>query len=603
MALPLLLLLVLVLARAGESSADGVDLTTARCHPKSSVYDIVRSECICEPCALCYFRFAAWECRSLANASATDVVVPFADDLLGLEQPLLHADDWFLTEREVAASRGGVPRRDLQTASDGNAVQLFPTTDGFFASVAGDLEALDDARWQVLLTGWSVANVPFRPARRGWQNSTFHALFGRVMRRGVKVRALVWANVLERAQNVAMQHWMNGFHGGGGNDNSSNERAGLLLFDNRLPYPTSSHHQKSLVLSRPGRPAVAYVGGIDLTTDRWDTRAHNRSRLRELRHIARGHDGWVDASVRLEGPAARDVGANFAARWNAEPPPLQAGGEQLVAFDNPVRLPEDLRVALPDGADAGGAGSGEPLGTASVQIVRTFSCKVGYTFAPRGELSLLRSRLKAIARAQNFVYVEDQYFIRVPVLRNALLRQLPRLRALVVVTQRPALGTAAVGYEKLLYEMLGPLRTQFPDKVHVFTTKPALGLYVHTKAVLVDDVFLSVGSGNWNQRSMTSDSEIAANIVDRARTDETPDGIRVAALARAFRLAKFSELSGRSVEELSAMTFFEGVRALELAAASAASVISQLDVRREAYFDLFPDELEAVIDPFDECSE
>lgn len=153
--------------------------------------------------------------------------------------------------------------------------------------------------------------------------------------------------------------------------------------------------------------------------------------------------------------------------------------------------------------------------------------------------------------------------------------------------------------------MLGPLQTQFPDKVHASTAKPALELYVHTKAVLIDDVFLSVGSGNWNQRSMTSGSEIAANIVDHARTgdEETPDGIQVNTLARAFRLAKFSELSGRSVDELSAMTFFEGVRALEVAAASAASVLSRLEVRREAYFDLFPDELEAVIDPLDECSE
>lgn len=592
-------LVVVALAAVGCAAAARVDLTTARCHPLSSVVDMVRAACICEPCALCYFRFAAWECRSLANASSADVAVPFADDLLGLEQPLLHADDWFLTPRELAAARGGVPRRDLQTSSDGNAVQLFPATDEFFAAVAADLEALDDAEWQVLLTGWSVDDVPFCPLRPDWRNSTFRALFGRVMRRQVRVRALVWTNILERAQNVAMQRWMNSFRGDG--DNRST-RLGLLLFDNRLPHATSSHHQKTLVLSHPRRAAVAYVGGIDLTSDRWDSRAHNLSKLRELRQIARGHDGWVDASVRLEGPAALDVGANFVGRWNMEQPPLQAR-EEIVSFENPARSPEDLRVTLPCWNGSSADVLSERLGTASVQVVRTFSCKVAYDFAPKGEVSLLRSRLKAIARAQNFIYIEDQYFIRVPVLQQALLRQLPLLRALVVVTQKPALGTSAVGYGKLLYEMLAPLQTQFPDKVHVFTMKPALELYVHTKAVLVDDVFLSIGSGNWNQRSMTSDSEIAANIVDHARVDETPDGITVNTLARAFRLAKFSEFTGRSVEELSAMTFFEGVRALELAAVSAASVISKLQVQSEPYFELFPDELEAVIDPFDECSE
>lgn len=242
--------------------------------------------------------------------------------------------------RAAAAARGrlvphgargdGVPRRDLQTASDGNVVQLFPATDGFFASVTADLEALDDARWQVLLTGWPVDNVPFQPTQREWQDSTFHALFGRVLQRGVHVRALVWANVLERAQNVAMQHWMNSYGFSSSDDNATSSSStntsvnGLLLFDNRLPHATSSHQQKTLVLSRADRPAIAYVGGIDLTSDHWDTRFHNRSRLRALRHTARSHDVWVDASVHLEGLAALDVVANFVARWTAEPSPLQA---------------------------------------------------------------------------------------------------------------------------------------------------------------------------------------------------------------------------------------------------------------------------------------
>lgn len=571
-----------------------VDLTTARCHPKTSLVDMISSECICEPCALCYFKIVSWECRSLANDSATDVLVPYADDLLGLEQPVLSAADWFLTEKELTRSRGGIPRDGLHVYSENNAVTLFPATNKFFSAVYDDLEALNDSDWQVFLTGWSLDNVPFRPKASDWQNSTFQALFGRVMQRQIRVRALVWANILERAQNVAMQHWMNSFRSG---NHSSNASLGLLLFDNRLPYSTSSHHQKTLVLSHPGRSFTAYLGGIDMTNDRWDTRFHNHTKLRKLRKIAHKHDGWVDSSLRVEGPAALDVAANFVSRWNAQQQPL-VPDEEIIAFDNPPRTSEEALVSVSSSKENTTSRS---LGTASVQIVRTFSCKVGYDFAERGEISLLHARLKAISRAQNYIYIEDQYFINVPVLQTALLRQLPLLRALVVVTQKPSLGTSAVGYGKLLYEMLAPLQTQFPDKVHVFTLKPSLDVYVHTKAVVIDDVFLSLGSGNWNRRSMTSDSEIAANIVDTDVISETPEGITVNALARAFRLAKFSEFSGLSVDELSDMTFFEGVHALELAAISANSVISKLSVGFEPYFDVFPNELEDVIDPYDVC--
>jgi phosphatidylserine/phosphatidylglycerophosphate/cardiolipin synthase-like enzyme len=57
--------------------------------------------------------------------------------------------------------------------------------------------------------------------------------------------------------------------------------------------------------------------------------------------------------------------------------------------------------------------------------------------------------------------------------------------------------------------------------VHVFDVENHAGtpVYVHAKVCVIDDVWSSVGSDNFNRRSWTHDSELSC-----AAVDETPDG-------------------------------------------------------------------------------
>ncbi|CAI5714478.1 unnamed protein product [Peronospora destructor] len=90
------------------------------------------------------------------------------------------------------------------------------------------------------------------------------------------------------------------------------------------------------------------------------------------------------------------------------------------------------------------------------------------------------------------------------------------------------------GYEKYLHEMVLPLKKKYPNKLKVYTTKRELDIYIHSKIVNIDDVYLSIGFVNWNRRSMTSDSELDAIVVDED-TIKSPDRITVNKLARDFR--------------------------------------------------------------------
>ena len=96
------------------------------------------------------------------------------------------------------------------------------------------------------------------------------------------------------------------------------------------------------------------------------------------------------------------------------------------------------------------------------------------------------------------------------------------------VDGRFALPPNQVGREKAI-ELC---RKAAPDRVHVFDVENHEGtpVYVHAKVCVVDDVWASVGSDNFNRRSWTHDSELSCAVLD-----ETPRRARAGRPGRARR--------------------------------------------------------------------
>ncbi|GMF22094.1 unnamed protein product [Phytophthora fragariaefolia] len=466
------------------------------------------------------------------------------------EQPILEHENWFLTAKEMRAARDGFERPNHALFTTGNHVKIYPVSAGYFSDVADDISQTREHDL-VYMAGWSICNVPFKPTE---PSSTLHELVKGSVTRGADVRMLIWSNLMERKQILEVRDFVNGL------PQPKICGPARFVFDDRLPHPTSSHHQKSVVV-RKGRELIAYVGGVDLTSNRWDTLEHDQHELRERAGIERkGHKGWIDAHARIIGPATKDVAVNFLGRWNSEPKPCQDLLDDLLEFENPgySSLPsvEDSKVSLVIPED----------GSHAVQFVCTYSPDYdGYTdFAPMGEQSIFHARIKAIRNARNFIFIQDQYFILVPELLDVLLEVLPTITRLVVIVQRTA-EASYTGYDKYLYDMVSPLQLHFPDKFQFYTTKASRDLYIHSKIVIVDDVYVSLGSANWNRRSMTSDTELGINIVDSEHV-QSPENVTVNKLARGFRLQKFVEATELGYEKLDAMTFLEACNALEAAA-------------------------------------
>ncbi|KAG6947796.1 hypothetical protein JG688_00015388 [Phytophthora aleatoria] len=509
----------------------------------------------------------------LKTKAEKDATAPF-------DQPYLEPTRWFLTEEEMVRSRNGSKREGMHLYSTGNRVKLYVASAGYFSDVADDMNSVRNGDL-VYLTGWGTCNVPFKPHE---PDTKLCDLAEGAVKRGADWRMLVWSNLTERAQNHEVRDLINAL--------PPPEQYGpsRFVYDDRLPFPTSSHHQKSVIV-RKGRDLVAYVGGVDLTNDRWDTIEHDQAALRERTGIKCLWDGWLDAHARIEGPATKDVAQNFFDRWNSDTKPSQDLMDDLLDFENP------------DYSDLPPIDQGEiPLdipqdGTHAVQLCRTFSPDYDhYGFAPQGEQSIFHARIKAIRNAQNYIFIQDQYFILVPELLEAIMEMMPSIERLIVTMQR-TVEAEYTGYAKYLYDMVSPIQEKYPDKFKLYTTKESKQLYIHSKLVIVDDVYVSLGSANWNRRSMTSDTEIGINIVDTELV-QSPDNITVNKLARNFRIQKFMEATKLTYNELDAMTFLEACDALETAAHDdGASLIEPYAVEFKPQFNLVSDGLRQIVDP------
>jgi phosphatidylserine/phosphatidylglycerophosphate/cardiolipin synthase-like enzyme len=104
------------------------------------------------------------------------------------------------------------------------------------------------------------------------------------------------------------------------------------------------------------------------------------------------------------------------------------------------------------------------------------------------------------------------------------------------------------------------LRRTAPDRVAIYNLENTAGtpIYVHAKICIVDDIWFTCGSDNFNRRSWTSDSELTCAVLDATPDDRQPvaDGTR--RLARDLRLEVWSEHLGRPREELARVDLLMG---------------------------------------------
>ena len=315
------------------------------------------------------------------------------------------------------------------------------------------------------------------------------------------------------------------------------------------------HHQK-IVLAHVGGELTAFVGGLDLSANRYDAEPHDRLAVGDERW------GWHDGAVRLRGPAAARVWEVYRGRWAeaASLPPRRflaapvpwTSGKQWVEM-NPEPYPPGLPPAPP-------APPQHAPGTA-VQVLRSFRpwkidhfgtlYRRHWTTLPRyGVQEVFHALTAAIRGAEHYIYLEDQYFFEVPGGRRAfrlygLLRDAAARGVKVVLVCSGRRDPTEGGVNKFRRRVTGDVQRGVIDQLAPADRGNVImhrieDLTVHTKLTLVDDVFAAVGSANFFSRSMRgTDTELNTVLVT---TGTRVRDLRVRLWAEHLRTAPTPEL-------------------------------------------------------------
>jgi len=259
-----------------------------------------------------------------------------------------------------------------------------------------------------------------------------------------------------------------------------------VCLDDVLPLG-ASHHQKIVVVD----DAVAFCGGLDLTVRRWDTSEHLADHPHRVDPQGEPYAPFHDVQMAVDGDAAVALAELVRARWAEAacetPIPVEPTGDPWPA------------AATPDFTDI------------RLGIARTVPALYG-----RSEIREVEALyLRAIDAAERFLYVENQYLAtdRVAAALARRLRERPELEALLVSPKEPhgwveakSMGIGRARFRRRLEEAGVGDRVRFLYPT-VDGGSGEVPVMVHAKLMVVDDVFLRIGSANLNNRSMGLDTE------------------------------------------------------------------------------------------------
>jgi phosphatidylserine/phosphatidylglycerophosphate/cardiolipin synthase-like enzyme len=340
-------------------------------------------------------------------------------------------------------------------------------------------EAIDQAQgsvWATVTFMWPTFEMP------DGRGSALDVL-EQAAQRGLDVRIIFW-----RPDEETASLRRNAFWGAPEHLELLKERYRHLNVRWDRAHPGYCQHQKSWLIDAGRSSSTAFVGGINLNPNSV---------------VAPGHAGEGqnhDVYLEVCGPSVADIQHNFVQRWNEASERFASDG--LCGPQGASQLAFPVTIPREDGKSL-------------VQIQRTMHRDRCRDIA-LGEQTILAQYIAALRAARHAIYIENQY-VEVPEIVAGLDAALRR--GVQVVLLMPAVPDHA------------PTAYDAPDRRAFFEARAALGrfpnftlagiagpasdgrrvpVYIHSKLMIVDDAWATVGSCNLHRFSLFGNGEINA---------------------------------------------------------------------------------------------
>ena len=312
---------------------------------------------------------------------------------------------------------------------------------------------------------------------------------------GVEIKIIVWQPRLElrivpgaderglggRTKEVEMMNQLAKSNG--------TEQNLIVRIDNTAPTLTSGHHDKIIVIDNQ----IGFCGGLDLSHGKWDTSFHDFDNpLRDVN----AHP-WHDVHAMVKGPIVWDLIYHFHQRWVYS----------MTKDINQVRGIE-IKSSFSNQSDDGNT---------SIVALRTWNKlnRNGGIMAWYAEM---------FRRAKESIYIENQFPFENKSITQLLLKRLkdvPNLKVIVVGPINPNLpgfigsiiAKASINDIDKNLEVLrkvgeGRVKTYCLISQDDSVVEKRKQIYVHSKVMIVDDKWITIGSANMDRDGFRDSSEL-----------------------------------------------------------------------------------------------
>jgi phospholipase D1/2 len=344
-------------------------------------------------------------------------------------------------------------------------------------------ETAERARHQIIITAWDIdGRIHLHPDR---PRETFRGFLYRLLKKTptLHIYILNWKFPLLYA---ADRELLPAF-------DAPWQKHPRLHFEWDSYHPAGAcHHQKIAVID----DAIAFVGGLDFTHERWDTPRHKPWKLNRF-YDGQRYQPFHDTVAMVEGPVARDIG--FLARHRLKRSVVSRG--RAMGGVSPVR---HANIPWP---------SSVPV---DVKETEVGVCRTEPEQDTRPQIREIEEHyLACIKAAKRFIYIENQYFTAgsiIETLRKTLRE--PNGPEIILIIPKGCTGwMEEVSLGAMRSQAIAHLRKQDRfRRLHVYY--PFIdGLIsqhyvkVHDKLMIVDDLYLHLGSANLCNRSLAVDTE------------------------------------------------------------------------------------------------